>query len=113
MRVRDAFLALAATGAVFTATLAGIAPAAARTADVVEVAYSDLNLASRAGLRTFDNRIAAAVAQVCNPGETADLRTSALERSCRAEASAAAQVQREAVVAGQSRGTVRVSAAAN
>ena len=113
MRARNAFLALAATGAVFSATLVGISPAAARSADIVEVAYGDLNLASRAGLRTLDSRIAAAVDQVCSAGESLDLRASALERSCRAEVSAAAQAQRDAVVSGQRRGTVRVSAAAN
>lgn len=113
MRARNAFLALVATGAMFSATLAGISPAAARTADVIEVAYSDLNLSHRAGQRTLDNRIAAAVEQVCNAGEQLDLRMDAQERACRTEVAAAAQVQRDAVVAGLRRGTVRVSAAAN
>lgn len=113
MRVRNAFLAFAATGAMFSATLAGISPAAARTADIVEVAYSDLNLASHAGQRTLDSRIAAAVDQVCNAGEALDLRTDAQERACRSEVGAAAQAQRDAAVAGNRRGIVRVSAAAN
>jgi UrcA family protein len=113
MRARSAFLAFVATGALFSATLTGITPAAARTADIVEVAYSDLNLASQAGQRTLDGRIAAAVGQVCNAGDAADLRTSAQERACRTEVAAAAQVQRDAVIAGHRRGIVRVSAAAN
>jgi UrcA family protein len=112
MRAREAFLALAATGALFTTTLVGVSPAAARTADSVAVAHADLNLASRAGQRTLDGRIAAAVAQVCNAGDAVDLRTSAYERLCKVEVAAAAQIQRDAVVSGR-RGTVRVSAAAN
>jgi UrcA family protein len=112
MRARAAFLALLATGAVFTSAVAGITPAMARNADSVAVTHADLNLASRAGLRTFDNRIAAAVDQVCNAGDVIDLRTSKDERACRVEVAAAAQIQRDAVVTGR-RGTVRVSAAAN
>jgi UrcA family protein len=113
MRARSAFLALVATGAVFSSALIGMSPAMARTADSVAVAHADLNLASRAGLRTLDNRIAAAVDIVCSAGGALDLRTDAQARACRVEVATAAQIQRDAVVAGQRRGSVRVSAAAN
>jgi UrcA family protein len=113
MRARKAFLALVATGAVFTSAVAGMSPAMARNADSVAVTHADLNLASRAGLRTLDNRISAAVDIVCNAGGALDLRTDVQARSCRVETAAAAQIQRDAVVAGHRRGSVRVSAAAN
>ena len=113
MRVRNAFLALAATAAAFATTGIGISPAFARTADVVTVGYSDLNLASSAGRRALDNRIEAAVGLVCDSGESAELRLNAMERACRAEATAAAAPQRNAAVNGHRTGIVRVSAAAN
>lgn len=113
MRVRNAFVFAAAVAASLASIGTAVAPAQAAPADVILVGYSDLNLASSAGQRTLDNRIAAAVASVCNDGESLDLRSNSLSRSCRAEASAAAQVQRDAAVAGQRSGSVRVSTAAN
>jgi UrcA family protein len=113
MRVGNAFLALAATVAAFATTGVGVSPAFARSADVVTVGYGDLNLASAAGQRALDSRIEAAVNVVCEAGDSAELRTHALERACRNEAFAAAQPQRDAAIGGQRRGIVRVSAAAN
>jgi UrcA family protein len=113
MRVRNAFLALAATAAGFATTGIGVSPALARSADVVTVGYSDLNLASVAGRRALDNRIDAAIDQVCSDGDSAELRAYVLQRACRTEATAAALPQRDAAIAGHRRGIVRVSAAAN
>lgn len=113
MRVRNAFLALAATLAAFATTGIGVSPAFARNAEVVSVGYSDLNLASPSGRRALDNRIEAAIDLVCSEGETAELRAHALSRACRAEATATAASQRDAAVAGHRTGIVRVSAAAN
>ena len=102
-----AFAALAAA----SATVLAISPAAASGANVVSVAYDDLNLDSRAGQRTLDGRIAAAVDQVCGD-DSFELRANALQRACKAEAMADALAQRDAAVSGR-RGTVRVSMAAN
>jgi UrcA family protein len=113
MRVRNAFLALAATLAAFATTGVGVSPAFARGTDVVAVGYGDLNLASAAGRRALDNRIEAAIDLVCNDGDSAELRANAQERACRVEATAAALPQRDAAIGGQRRGIVRVSAAAN
>ena len=68
MRVRNAFLALAATAAAFATTGVGVSPAFARGIDVVTVGYSDLNLASETGRRALDNRIDAAIDIVCSDG---------------------------------------------
>jgi len=113
MRVRNAFLALAATVAGFATTGVGISPAFARDTNVVTVGYGDLNLASAAGRRALDNRIDAAIDLVCSDGDSAELRAHALQRACRVEATAAALPQRDAAIGGQRTGIVRVSAAAN
>ena len=113
MRVRNAFIALAAIAAGLATTGVGVSPAFARSADTVLVDYADLNLASAAGRRALDNRIAAAVDTVCSDGESLDLRFNSLSRACRNEAFAAAQPQRDAAVGGQRTGSVRVSTAAN
>ena len=113
MRVRNAFLALAAIVAASATTGVGVSPAFARGTDVVAVGYGDLNLASAAGRRALDNRIEAAVDLVCSDGDSAELRAYALQRACRVEATATAVPQRDAAIGGQRRGSVRVSVAAN
>lgn len=113
MRVRNAFVFVAALAASLASVGTAIAPAQAAPVDTVLVGYGDLNLASNAGRRALDNRIAAAVDLVCSNGESLDLRSYSLSRSCKTESFAAAQVQRDAAVAGQRSGSVRVSTAAN
>jgi len=113
MRVGNAFIALAALAAGLATTGVGVSPALARSADTVLVGYSDLNLASAAGRRALDSRIAVAVDSVCSAGESLDIRSNSLSRACRDEAFAAAQPQRDAAVVGRRTGSVRVSTAAN
>ena len=113
MRVGNAFIAIAAIAAGLATTGAGVSPAYARSAETVLVGYSDLDLASAAGRRALDSRIAVAVESVCSAGESLDLRFNSLGRACRDEAFAAAQPQRDAAIGGQRTGSVRVSTAAN
>lgn len=98
---RFAALALAASLAVVTGTLAATAtPAYAaengtRTA-AVRVAYDDLNLQSAAGLRRLDARVRAAAERLCNSSGAVALGEQVAAEACAdaAIASAAPQVAR-------------------
>ena len=110
MSVRSTILAVAAVAASFAVTSIAVAPAIA--AESVVVSYADLNLANAAGRQALDARLASAVDQVCADAAL-DARSLAASRACRADAGADAASQRDAVISGERRGTVRVSRSAN
>ena len=95
---RFAALAVAASLAVVTGTLAATAtPAFAagngtRTA-AARVAYDDLNLQSAGGLRRLDARIRAAAERLCVPNGATTLRERLAAQACLDDAIAAATPQ--------------------
>ncbi len=91
-------LALATLAAVFGAApaLAGDPAPAPRSATV---RYADLNLASEAGQRTLDARIAVAVRQVCGEASDVDVRGKNLVAKCRLETAKATAAKRGAALA--------------
>ncbi len=89
-------LILAAAAATFTA-----APALAQdvAAGQIVVGYADLDLTSRAGVRTLDRRIRSAVEQACGPISSSDPRGKNQVLDCRAETLALARAQRDVAIA--------------
>ena len=88
------------------------APAAARdAAPVVRISTADLNLASEAGLRTLDRRLAQAVRDVCSDraADTQLARQLSVKR-CIAETSKDLGAQSERVLAGRTAPLVVASA---
>ena len=71
-------------------------PALAQDAPVVHVSYADLDLASVAGAKTFERRVAGAVVEVCGDPDRGDLPLVAEMTRCRmtARAGVREQVQR-------------------
>ena len=99
-------LALLATGLQASPLLAETTPAA-------RVAYGDLNLASEAGVKTFDRRIARAINQVCDSksGHLA-MYANWSENQCRSAQQTQIQPRRDAAIArAQQRTTVFASSA--
>jgi UrcA family protein len=92
-------LILAAAAATLTA-----APALAQElgAGQVRVGYADLDLSTRAGVRTLDRRIRSAVELACGPISSFDLRGKNIVLDCRAETLAEARSQRDVAIAAAS-----------
>ena len=63
------------------------------------VSYSDLDLGTRSGIRTFDRRIRSAVEKVCGPISSFDPRGRNIVHDCRAETLALARAERDVAVA--------------
>lgn len=70
----------------------------------VAVGYADLDLASEAGRRSFDNRLRQAVREVCGSASSADLHGQNRVDDCREELTARAARQRDIVLAGRQTG---------
>ena len=89
-------LILAAAVATFTA-----APALAQELDAgqVRVGYADLDLSTRAGVRTLDRRIRSAVELACGPISSFDPRGKNIVLDCRTETLAEARAQRDVAIA--------------
>ena len=101
-------LILAAAAATFTA-----APALAQELDAgqVRVGYADLDLSTRAGVRTLDRRIRSAVELACGPISSSDPRGKNLVIACRTETLAEARAQRDVAIAAAAAATpVRLAA---
>jgi UrcA family protein len=81
------------------ALLLQVPPRLKTPARSMAVAYADLDLASEAGRRTLDLRIAHAVNAACGEASPANLRGQSGVRACRAASMAQARAQREAMVA--------------
>ena len=91
--------------AALVATLA--APALAQDGPAprsVAVSYADLDLASEAGRRSFDNRLRQAVREVCGAASPADLHGQNLVNACRDQLTARATRQRDIALAGRQTG---------
>lgn len=73
--------------------------AAQDAAPDIHVAYQDLNLASRDGVRVLDRRIAAAIERSCTDMSRTDLRTTLAIAQCRHDKGIAAAVERDRVLA--------------
>ena len=102
------FLTLAAVAAAALAT-----PAVAQSAldaGQVRVGYADLDLNSRAGVRTLDRRIRTAVEAACGPISSFDPRGKNIVLDCRAETLALARAQRDVAVAAASDAQVQLAA---
>ena len=95
-------LILAAAAATFTA-----APALAQELDAgqVRVGYADLDLSTRAGVRTLDRRIRSAVELACGPISSFDPRGKTIVLECRADTLAEARSQRDVAIAAVSGAT--------
>ena len=113
---RFAALAVAASLAVMTGTLAATAtPAYAAgtggTTAAVRVSYGDLNLETAAGLRRFDARIRAAADRLCVPNGLTTLRERLAAEACRDDATAAAVPQVLRVTKAQPAETILIASA--
>ena len=95
-------------------TLAAVAAAALATPAVaqsavdagqVRVGYADLDLTSRAGVRTLDRRIRTAVETACGPISSFDPRGKNIVLECRADTLAEARSQRDVAIAAVSGAT--------
>jgi UrcA family protein len=102
-------LALTAAAALISAQPA-LAQDAAGSGQLV-VSYSDLDLGTRSGVRTFDRRIRSAVESVCGPISSFDPRGRIIVRDCRAETLALARAQRDVAIAQAASGAPVVLAA--
>ena len=63
------------------------------------VRHADLNLGSEAGIRALDRRLANAIANACGTPSSADPRSAAAVRQCRADTRAAVEAQRAEAIA--------------
>ena len=90
--------------AALVASFTSLAPPAfaqqAAGAGQVVVGYGDLDLNSRAGLRTLDRRIRTAVEQACGPISSFDPRGKNVVLDCREDTLALARAQRDTAIAG-------------
>ena len=102
-------LTLAAAAAALIGSPA-LAQNAAGAGQVV-VSYADLDLGSRAGIRTFDRRIRTAVEQACGPISSFDPRGKNVVLDCREDTLALACAQRDTAIAGAT-GTSQIQLAA-
>lgn len=66
---------------------------------IEKVRYSDLNLATSDGVKSFDGRISQAIRKVCSSFNGLDLRERQQFRRCHANAEAEARTQRAQVIA--------------
>jgi UrcA family protein len=90
-------LAFAAAATTLTAAPALSQPVADGAAIVVS--YADLDLSTRAGIRTFDRRIRTAVEQACGSISSTDPAGRNDVAQCRADGLALARAQRDTAVA--------------
>ena len=101
---------LALFSALLTAGMIKVPPALAQTAQselaVSLVRTADLNLATEAGQRQLDHRIANAAREVCGSASDADLDGKNQVRKCRDETLAQAQVQKNSILAAADRGAI-------
>jgi UrcA family protein len=102
---------IALFSALLTAGLIKAAPAIAQTAGQPEIAVSlvrtaDLNLATEAGQRQLDHRIANAAREVCGTASDVDVEGKNEVRKCRDETLARAQLQKASVLAATDRSTL-------
>lgn len=101
-------LALALGAALSTPAIAAPDPEQPRT---MTIDYADLDLSAGAGQRQLDRRIGTAAKKVCAiPGVSTREESRQVSRCVRA-AMAGAQPMRNTVLAGRSRGPIRVAAA--
>ena len=93
--------------AALVASFATLAPPAFAqdSAGQVVVSYADLDLSTRAGVRTFDRRIRSAVEQACGPISSFDPAGKNEVRECRAETLELARAQRDTAIAADVRGS--------
>jgi len=89
-------LAIAASAATFSTP--ALAQSAVGTGQV-SVGYADLDLSTRAGVRTLDRRIRSAVETACGPISSFDPHGKNIVLDCRAETLAQARAQRDVAVA--------------
>lgn len=99
-------LLIIATSALVTGVAIKAAPALAETpqnAAVSVVRTADLDLGSKAGLRTLDRRLVLAASTVCGTASDFDLKGLNDVRTCRAEVLEAARAKARQIVAGTDR----------
>jgi UrcA family protein len=89
-------LILAAAAVTLTA---GPALAQELGAGQVRVGYADLDLSTRAGVRSLDRRIRSAVELACGPISSFDPRGKNIVLDCRVETLAEARAQRDVAIA--------------
>jgi UrcA family protein len=99
--------------AVSAASLIG-SPASAetlRTRTALAVSTAGLDLSTERGVRTLDLRILHAASELCGTPSLSDARGRIKLDACRAEARAAAALQRDQILAAAERRGVRIAAA--
>ena len=100
------------TIALLSSSLALPSPAAAQDRVSATVSTAGLDLASEAGRKALDRRLAHAVIQVCGEASPADLEGQNAVRACRVESRALAEVQQARMIAQAAKGgTILVAAA--
>jgi UrcA family protein len=94
-------LSLAVRSVAAIALIGTAIPAFAQSEDAptVSVRYSDLNLASKAGVAALHQRIARAADQVCGSADSRDLAANAAINACRQRAVSDATVRADDVAA--------------
>ena len=87
--------------AALVASFATLTPPAfaQQSAGQVVVSYSDLDLGTSSGIRTFDRRIRSAVEQACGPISSFDPRGKNVVLDCREDTLALARAQRDTAIA--------------
>ena len=85
----------------------------AATVNSVRVSYADLNLASQAGERTLERRIASAARIVCQIEDTRELGLMGEVRVCRSDAVESAQPAFDSALRAARGGTVTVIGASS
>jgi UrcA family protein len=100
-------LAASLTASIATSPAAAQAPAAG---DRLIVSYSDLDLSSRAGVRTLNRRILTAVQTACGSASDIDLRGRNSVNECRSATYAQANAQvRDAIALASRNGSTMVA----
>lgn len=100
--LRRPILALAASAAAFLTTSLAVVPAQAQGATLVQISYSDLNLASDDGRAVFDRRIDNAARDLCGEYMLRIPSLAAYHSTCIAQVVGAGTAQRDAILARQS-----------
>lgn len=100
--LRRPILALAAAAAAFLTTSLAVTPASAQTSALVQVSYSDLNLASDSGRAVFDRRIEGAARELCGEYMLRIPSLAAYHQSCMTQVVGAGLARRDAILARQS-----------
>ena len=103
----SAFAAVLAASALVVPTVSQ-----AETVNSVSVSYADLNLATGAGEKILERRIANAARAVCEIEDSHELALAQATAACRGDAIASAQPAFDAAVRGARRGEVTVLEAA-